>query len=81
MDPAGIPWPAWVRTDEGKRRYELCLCGLLFCYGFSVGDALDGPDRIIVMRGASLLFHGDDPTGDGEVSEEERAWMHTQGVL
>lgn len=79
-DP-GIQWPSWVRTDEQKRRYELCLRTLLYTYGFSVNDPLTGPDRVIVMRGASTLFHAGEPTGEGSVSEEERAWMHRQGVL
>lgn len=76
------PYPPFVRTDEDRRRWELCTRAVAVIYGYQPGAKLDRWDRMVFWRGARTLFHDrSKATGEGWISEEERGALQAMGVL
>jgi len=75
------PYPPYVRGEEQRRRWRLVTAAALLVYGYTVGDSLDHGDRLLIWYTQRALFSSDAETGEGDLSEDQRAWLADLGLV
>ena len=84
---AYTPWaesdlyPPYARTEEERRRWRVATRAVLTSYGFRPGEPLDGLDRAVIWTAQRSIYGSELPTGDGDLSDGEAAWLRNLGLL
>jgi hypothetical protein len=74
-------YPEFARDPDARRRWRLVSFSALAMYGFQVGEALSGSDRMVVEVARHSLFESDLPSGDGDLRDDQRAWLVDLGLI
>jgi hypothetical protein len=74
-------YPPYVTSEEERRRWRLSTGAALACYGYQPGEDLDGRDRALIWTAQRSIYRSEFPTGDGDLTDEEMAWLRDLGRL
>lgn len=74
-------YPAYVVGPEAERRWRLVTRAALITYGYTPDEPFDREDFRVIWTAQRQLYASDIPTGDGDLSEEDWAWIAGLGFL
>lgn len=74
-------FPPDIQTGDERRRWELCAMAAWLAYGYEEDKPLDRWDLQLLHGMTRTYFNSKHDTGDGFITDEQRAMLRDRSVL